>query len=261
MDATIEVRDLTVRFGGVTAVDGVSFDVLSGEILGVIGPNGAGKTTMFNAVTGMVRVAGGAVRAAGRDITNARPEKVTRIGIARTFQLVRLFRSMSVAENVAVGALATGAGYRAARTEASRVIDLFGLGDVRDTPVGALPLATQKKTEIARAVATGPKVLLLDEMMNGLTREETASLVGLVRELNAGGLTVVLVEHIIPVIRALCGRLIVVDHGKLIATGTPAECLADPVVVEAYIGAAAKSPARDRDSAGGVASQESKEEA
>jgi ABC-type branched-subunit amino acid transport system ATPase component len=132
---------------------------------------------------------------------------------------------------------------------------------VRDTPVGVLPLATQKKTEIARAVATGPKVLLLDEMMNGLTREETASLVGLVRELNAGGLTVVLVEHIIPVIRALCGRLIVVDHGKLIATGTPAECLADPVVVEAYIGTAAKPPARNGDSAGGVASQESKEEA
>jgi branched-chain amino acid transport system ATP-binding protein len=262
MSPILALDRISKRFGAIVIADAIDLALGEGEALGIIGPNGAGKTTLFGIMTGTVAPDAGQVTFAGRDVTHLAPARRCALGIARSFQIPQPFGGMTVFENLVVAA-AFGGGHRERQVYAG-CIDILarcGLADKANRLAGALTLLDRKRLELARALATGPKVLLLDEMMNGLTREETASLVGLVRELNAGGLTVVLVEHIIPVIRALCGRLIVVDHGKLIATGTPAECLADPVVVEAYIGAAAKPPARNGDSAGGVASQESKEEA
>lgn len=235
------MEDVRVQFGGLVAVDNVSFSVNAGDVLGVIGPNGAGKTTCFNALTGMAKVQSGVVRLFGEEITNLAPDKIARRGMGRTFQLVRLFRSMSVLENVLVGALIAERRQREARRRALECIERVGLGPHATARVGALPLADQKKAEIARALAGEPRVLLLDEMMNGLTGEETRHLVDLVASLGAGGLTVVVVEHVLPVIRTLCNRVVVFDGGRLIAGGTPSECLANPDVVTAYLGTTSAS--------------------
>jgi branched-chain amino acid transport system ATP-binding protein len=245
-DALVSVRDMTVQFGGLVAVNNVSFDVHEGEILGVIGPNGAGKTTSFNALTGSVRVKRGTVRLAGDDITNIHSDRICHRGIGRTFQLVRLFRSMTVKENVTVGALVKHHTVKQAQHAASEVIERLGIEHISDTPVSEVPLADQKRTEIARALATGPKVLLLDEMMNGLTGDETRKSVELVRNLNKDGLTVVIVEHVLPVIRELCGRALVFDAGAILAEGTPEECMSDPAVIEAYIGRRKEKPSKPK---------------
>lgn len=225
-----------MQFGGLVAVNRVSFDLHEAEILGIIGPNGAGKSTMFAAIGGSQPVAAGTVRFEGRRIDTLTPQAICRLGIARTFQLVRLFQSMTVMENVMVGALVRAGNVREARDIACEVVARLGLDPVAERAVTTIPLAQQKRTEIARALATRPKVILLDEMMTGLTAEETRQAVELVREMNGQGLTVVAVEHVLQVIRALCQRVVVLDHGTVIAEGSPAECMENPAVIEAYIG-------------------------
>jgi branched-chain amino acid transport system ATP-binding protein len=233
----LAVDRLTVRFGGLVAVDGVSFGVRAGEIVGVIGPNGAGKTTTFNAIAGHVRPTGGTVRLKGQDVTGWPPERMAQAGLARTFQLVRLFRSLSVVENVMVAAATRHRSTTRARVAALEILDRLGLAGRADEPVGRLTLADQKKVEIARALGAEPDVLLLDEMMSGLTQDETDDMLALVREINARQrITLVVVEHVMPIIHSLCERVLVFDYGRLIAEGPPAAVMNNPDVIAAYIG-------------------------
>lgn len=235
-ETLLRVQDLTVRFGGLTAVNEVSFDVGEGELLGIIGPNGAGKTTTFNAIAGACRPTSGTIRIGNARVSGRPPEAVARLGIARTFQSVRLFRSMTVAENIALSAVVVSRSMSAARKRATEVAELLGLDALRDKKVDSLPLADQKRVEIARALALTPKILLLDEMMSGLNPEETRELIGVIRQLNERGLTIIVIEHVIRVINELSHRVLVLDHGVLIAQGEPAQVMSDSRVVEAYLG-------------------------
>ncbi|MBO0849161.1 MAG: ABC transporter ATP-binding protein [Pseudonocardia sp.] len=233
----LRVRNLTVRFGGLLAVNDVSFTADRGELLGIIGPNGAGKTTSFNAIAGAVRPTSGTIHIGESQVSGNPPERVARLGIARTFQSVRLFRTLSVAENVAVAASVTCRSMTAARERAAEVAGMLGIESRWHTEVGELPLADQKKVEIARALALSPRLLLLDEMMSGLTEAETRDIIELIKGLNAGGLTIIVIEHVLRVIMELSHRVVVLDHGALIAEGPPKEVMANPRVVEAYLGA------------------------
>lgn len=232
----LEVDGLTIRFGGLTAVDDASFTVKEGELLGVIGPNGAGKTTMFNAIAGVVRPTGGRILFRQERIDGRRPDQIARLGVGRTFQKVRLFPSMTVLENVVVAGSTRHRSIERARQSALETIELIGLGERAHRKVREIPLADRKRTEIARALATDPKMLLLDEMMSGLNPTETDKIVALVRRLNADGLTVIVIEHVLRVITELSHRILVLDNGRLISEGAPKEVTEDPLVIEAYLG-------------------------
>ena len=235
-DLLLEVDDLTVRFGGLTAVNQLSFRVSNGELLGIIGPNGAGKTTAFNAIAGAVQPTSGRIRIGARTVSGLSPEKVARSGIARTFQSVRLFKSMTVEENVRLGAIAVCPSMSAAADRANSVIRTLNMEALRESPVSVLPLADQKRVEIARGLALSPKLLLLDEMMSGLNQDETQEIIDIIRQLNAEGLTIVVIEHVLKVIMDLSHRLLVLDQGELIAEGAPRTVMKDRRVVEAYLG-------------------------
>lgn len=235
-ETVLEVASLTIRYGGVVAVDDVSFSVERGEVLGVIGPNGAGKTTTFNAIAGAVRPTSGQVHFNGQRIDQLKPSARARLGIARTFQTVRLFKSMTVAENVLVAASSVMSSLSEARSGVAEILDKLSLSELADHQVGALPLASQKRIEIARALAIQPTILLLDEMMSGLNPAETSDLVDTVRALVKNGLTLLVVEHVLRVINELADRVVVFDHGKLIAQGDPETVMQNDLVIEAYIG-------------------------
>ena len=241
--ALLEVERVSKGFGGVRAVHDVSFTLAAGELVGIMGPNGSGKTTLFNLIAGALTPDGGAIRFHGRDIAGLAPHRICARGIARTFQLVRPFAGLTALENVLVGRLygrASG-GRAGAVAEAERLLTLVGLEGRAQTPAARLTLIDRKRLELARALATSPELLLLDEFMAGLNPAETATAMTLVRRLVADGLTVLMVEHIVWALMDLARRILVLSAGEKIADGPPEAVAADRNVVDVYLGGA---PAR-----------------
>ncbi len=232
----IEARNVTKAFGAFKAVDDASVSVEEGDILGLIGPNGAGKSTFFNCLTGDLPVTAGSVAFAGADVTRLPPDARAGLGLARTFQVPLTFESMSVLENATIGALLRHRNAREARAKARDVLQRVGLGHVIDAPARSLGTPGRKRLEIARALASEPKVLLLDEAMAGLTPAEVREAIELVRRIHGDGITIVIVEHIMEVITQLTHRVVVFHQGREISRGTPREVTSDHKVIEAYLG-------------------------
>jgi len=232
----LEAVEISKRFGGVQAVANVSFVMAEREVLGLIGPNGAGKTTAFNLVSGFLAPDRGDVRFRGRSIVRLPPHAICRLGLARTFQIVRPFPRMSVLDNVEVGALIRHPARAAAVERAREVIDRVGLGAREHAPASALTLADRKRLELARALATEPALLLLDEVMAGLNATETTALVGLIEHIHASGVAILLIEHNMRAVMTLSHRIVVLSFGEKVAEGPPAEIASHPRVVEAYLG-------------------------
>jgi len=232
----LTLESVTKRFGGLTAVRAVSLDVRERELMGIIGPNGAGKTTLFNVVSGYYRPEEGRVVFAGSDVTGRAPHDICRLGLTRTFQIVKPFGNLSVLDNVMIGALTRTPTVRAARSDAERVVETCGLAPYATARARALPIGLRKRLEVARALATRPRVLLLDEVMAGLNPTELGGMVDLIRRLHAEGLTVIVIEHIMAAMMRLAQRIVVLHHGEKIAEGTPAQIVADRRVVDAYLG-------------------------
>jgi branched-chain amino acid transport system ATP-binding protein len=234
--ALLEARSVAKSFRGLRAVAEASFDVEAGSIVALIGPNGAGKTTIFNMVAGVYRPDGGEIRFDGARIDGRRADQVCAAGIGRTFQIVKPFAGLSVLDNVIVGALRRAKGVAQARRESLAILARLGLEAKRDQPAAALTLPDRKRLEVARALATGPRLLLLDEVMAGLRPTECDQLVEVFRELARGGLTILLIEHVMRAVMALAQRVIVLHHGEVIANGTPEQVVRDPAVLECYLG-------------------------
>jgi branched-chain amino acid transport system ATP-binding protein len=255
--ARLETTNLRKDFDGLMAVFDVSFDVQAGEIVSLIGPNGAGKTTIFNLISGVLPATGGSIRYGGRELNGLNPHAICRLGLARTFQNVRLFGNMSVLENVMIGRHAKaeygllGAAFRlpAARDQERRIreqalhhLERVGLAEKAEANSLSLPFGQQRLLEIARALATEPTLLLLDEAGSGLNRPEKEALARLIRAIRDGGVTVLLVEHDIPFVTDLSDRIVVLEHGVKIAEGTPSEIRSDSRVIAAYLGEETRHP-------------------
>jgi branched-chain amino acid transport system ATP-binding protein len=232
----LQVRGVSRRFGGLVALDGVSFDVGAGETVGLIGPNGAGKTTLFSVLSGTLAPDAGSVVLDGRVITGLRPDEIVRHGLTRTFQIVRPLPSLTVLANVVVGALSRHPSVGEATERAWDVLRFAGLERRGRDPAGVLTLADRKRLEVAKALATEPRVLLLDEVMAGLTPREGAEAVTLLQAIQARGTTLVVIEHVMRAIMAVSHRIVVLAQGRKLAEGTPAEVARTPAVIQAYLG-------------------------
>ena len=234
--AFLAVRGVTKRFGGLVAVNDATLDVAEGSITGLIGPNGAGKTTLFAVIAGFEKPTSGLVLLEGEDITGRRPDELARRGLARTFQIVQPFAGLTVRENIAVGAFLRETKRAAALAAAERVAERVGLADQLDKPAAALTVAGRKRLEVARALATRPKLLLLDEVLAGLNPSEIRDIVPVIRAIRDGGVTVLMIEHVMQAVMNLCEAVHVLAQGRIICSGSPAEVVAAPAVVEAYLG-------------------------
>ena len=247
----LEVAAITQRFGGVTALEDVSFCANQGEITGVIGPNGAGKTTLFNIITGIYRQTSGRVRLEGQDISGLPPERLARRGMVRTFQNIELFGAMTVLENVMVGLHTKSSSgilscalkmpwsimeERRIRTEAMKWLEFTGIADLAAVMAGNLPFGKGRLLEIARSLAVGPRIILMDEPAAGLNSQETLALARLIQAIRDMGITVVLVEHDMELVMDICDRIVVLNLGKKLAEGTPREIQENPEVIAAYLG-------------------------
>jgi branched-chain amino acid transport system ATP-binding protein len=232
----LEVAGLTKRFGGLVANRDVSFTVAPGELVGIIGPNGAGKSTLFDLVTGFQRPDAGLVRLDGVDVTHRRPDEISRRGVARTFQKLRPFAGMTALENVMVGAFQKTSDVGAARDVARRALSAVGLAERADAHAQGLSTGQRKRLELARALATGPRLLLLDEVTGGVDQATIPGLVRLVRDLHAGGLALVVIEHNMRVIMEISQRIVALQLGQVIADAPPAEIVRDRRVIDAYLG-------------------------
>jgi branched-chain amino acid transport system ATP-binding protein len=232
----LKLEDVSQRFGGLRAVDGVSFAVRQGEICGLIGPNGAGKSTLFGIIAGARRPSGGRIRYKGADVTGWSAARAAKSGVARTFQMMRVFPSMTVLENVVVAGYLRHRRRAAAEARAAEVLSVTGMTAQADSLAGTLTVASKKRLEIARALATEPVLLLLDETLSGLTPVEGQQAMEVVRRINQSGVTIVMVEHVMEVVMPLCDRVVVLHHGRLIGQGTPAEVTESEAVIDAYLG-------------------------
>jgi branched-chain amino acid transport system ATP-binding protein len=239
MTALLSVDAVSKRFRGLRALDAVSFGIAPGELFAVIGPNGAGKTTLFNMIAGEIAPDQGAIAFAGERIDGLAPDRICARGIGRTFQLVRPFPALSVEDNVVIGALLRHSAVAEARAHAKDTLRRLDLFDKRAQQASALTLPDRKRLEVARALATEPRLLLLDEVMAGLRPTETDRMIAILRELNAGGLTILLTEHVMRAVMALATRVLVLHHGAAIAQGPPQAVVRDPAVVQSYLGAEA----------------------
>ncbi|MCC7347964.1 MAG: ABC transporter ATP-binding protein [Variibacter sp.] len=238
MTAQLALEAVSRRFGGLNAVDNVSFTVAQGEVLGLIGPNGAGKTTLINVVTGVHPATAGAVRFEGRDITRLPPHRIARQGLARTFQIVQPFPKMTVLENVAAGALFAGGAdhIKDARAQAQEHLAFTGLAHLGERPAATLTLAQRKRLELAKGLAMKPRLLMLDEVNAGLNPTEVDDALRMIRKVAERGTTIVVIEHLMKVVLSICQRIVVLHHGQLLAEGRPETVLRDRAIIEAYLG-------------------------
>lgn len=237
MNPALEIRGLTKHFGGVRALDDVTVTVPRGSVLGIIGPNGAGKSTLLNVITGHLAPSAGRVLVDGRDLTRAPPWRLARAGMARTFQVMRPFEDLTVRDNVALSAIYTRRlSRRAASAVASQALDAVGLGRSADRPAGELPVAASRRLELARALAAAPRVLILDEILAGMARADLTSALALLLQLKEGKMTMVIVEHHMRAVQALCDEVLVLVEGRAVSKGPPCAVLADPKVIRAYLG-------------------------
>jgi branched-chain amino acid transport system ATP-binding protein len=234
--ALLEVKNLTKSFGGLVANRDISLQVEEGEIVAIIGPNGAGKSTLFNGLAGHHAPTSGTVAFNGAQLVSKTPEAIAAMGLTRTYQIPRSFVAMTVIENVMVGALLRHPTLDDARQASRQVLDAVGLGDRADVPAGDLNVAGQKRIELARALATSPKLLLLDEVAGGLNPSEALELAEILRSIHASGVTLIIVEHVLEVVMRLAHRVLVLNFGQLIAMGTPQDVVRNPEVIEAYLG-------------------------
>jgi branched-chain amino acid transport system ATP-binding protein len=237
MSVLLEVQGLTKQFGGLTAVSDVDFSVSEGEIVGLIGPNGAGKSTTFSLLTGFETPTAGAIHFRGESLIGRKPHRICQLGVARTFQIVKPLQRLTVLENVMVGAFCRHPDRRRARAVAEEEVAFTGLETRAHQRSASLTLANRKRLEVARALATGPSLLLLDEVLAGLNPTETESAVGLIRRIHARGIAIILVEHVMRVVMTLSHRVVVLVQGRCLAVGEPAAVAADPRVAAAYLGA------------------------
>jgi branched-chain amino acid transport system ATP-binding protein len=236
--ALLDVQGITKKFGGLTANADITFDVNAGEIVGIIGPNGAGKSTLFDLITGFQRPNAGRVRFDGRDITAMRPDRISRLGIGRTFQKLKPFQDLTVTENVMVGALAQTPHMHEARDRALDVLALVDLVEKRNHFARELSTGQRKRLELARALATGPRLLLIDEVTGGVDQRTIPGLVDLVLDLKGRGITIVTIEHNMQVMMRVADRILALHAGRRLAFGLPAEVREDAAVVDAYLGSA-----------------------
>lgn len=234
--ALLEAKEITKRFGGLVAVGNLSLSVDEGQILGLIGPNGAGKTTAFNMISGFYKADEGEIIFDGEEITGLRPDQICKLGLTRTFQVVKPFPQLSVLDNVMVGAYNRTNDSKEAKKKAEEIIEFLGMQDMEGMTAGSLSVAHRKRLEVAKALATDPKIILLDEAMAGLRPTETDEMIELVRQISRQGIALLLVEHVMKVIMSLAERIVVIHHGEKIAEGTPQQICQDKAVIDAYLG-------------------------